>query len=59
MDEPMMTCKGCGSDIDPEVCWCGTAIADHVPMLTQCPCIPMGCTCYRSTKNEEPADDPA
>lgn len=64
MSDPLIkdgleTCPGCGSDIDPETCWCGIAIADHDhdPLMTQCPCIPMGCACYRSAAHEGHADD--
>ena len=38
------TCKGCGNEIDPDVCCCGGEIKKHVFGDGHTP-VPMGCTC--------------
>lgn len=50
------TCRGCGSAIDPNTCWCGVAMVDHRP-LDGCPCIPFGCDCHRTIDNDITSDE--
>lgn len=40
-------CSGCGSEIDPEVCWCGDLGEDHYEGSGHM-FIPMGCDCHKS-----------
>lgn len=40
------TCEGCGQPIDPETCWCGIPIIEHVG-IEGCSGTPMGCECVR------------
>lgn len=43
-------CPDCGEEIDPDVCWCGSAMSDshdnHAPL-------PMGCECVRRAARDE------
>ena len=38
-------CKHCGSEIDPDCCWCGNLIVGHSWIDNHFP-VPLGCTCY-------------
>ena len=49
--EQRAMCEGCGQEIDPTLCHCGTAIEDHRWGDGHSP-IPLGCNCYRVTKEE-------
>lgn len=40
------TCKGCGNEIDPDVCWCGDLINSHSGYEGHL-AIPIGCDCGR------------
>lgn len=40
-------CRGCGKEIDPGVCWCGTPPDAHDPYYDEHTPVPMGCECYR------------
>ena len=44
-------CPGCGNQIDPTVCCCGSDVEYHHESENH-PFIPMGCDCHRS-KSEE------
>jgi hypothetical protein len=44
MDEQTF-CKQCGSEIDPDCCWCGNLIEGHHWSDGHFP-VPWGCTCY-------------
>lgn len=46
-DRPREVCDGCGQEIDPETCGCGSPI-DHYPD-GHSP-IPMGCDCGRDLR---------
>ena len=38
-------CGGCGYEIDPDICHCGTAYKDHNPYTEGHNFVPMGCQC--------------
>lgn len=38
-------CKGCGKEIDSDICWCGDLISTHTIDCGHSP-VPMGCECY-------------
>ena len=40
-----IACPGCGNDIDPDCCWCGTAEKDHDSWHEGHTFVSMGCTC--------------
>jgi hypothetical protein len=40
-----IVCKQCGSEIDPDCCWCGDLIVGHGWNDNHFP-VPLGCTCY-------------
>jgi hypothetical protein len=42
-------CTGCGQEIDPDCCGCGSGLEDseHGSWNYTHPFIPMGCDCYR------------
>jgi hypothetical protein len=40
-----IVCKQCGSEIDPDCCWCGDLIEGHGWSDNHFP-VPLGCTCY-------------
>lgn len=44
------TCRHCGEEIDPEVCWCGDLMANHHSWCEHIP-VPMGCRCLFSEPN--------
>lgn len=48
-------CEGCGNEIDPETCGCGSPI-DHFPD-GHSP-IPMGCDCMRDTAEYSEESNP-
>lgn len=50
-------CDGCGREIDPETCGCGSARVGHSYELDGHPFIPMGCDCYRSKPPGEPGKE--
>jgi hypothetical protein len=39
-----IVCKECGSEIDPDCCWCGNLIEGHGWSDNHFP-VPLGCTC--------------
>jgi hypothetical protein len=52
-------CSYCQSEIDPETCHCGTAVADHGIYDGHSP-VPMGCTCHLKIEiieADRPVDD--
>lgn len=51
-------CKGCGQEIDPETCWCGQPIADHISSTGCTFALPMGCNCLRNSTSTEPPEPP-
>lgn len=38
-------CRGCGEEIDPSVCWCGSEPEKHSPWHDSHVPVPMGCLC--------------
>jgi hypothetical protein len=50
-------CDGCGREIDPETCGCGSARVGHIYEFDGHPFIPMGCDCYRSKPPGEPGKE--
>ncbi len=42
--DPVVICRGCGYEIDPEVCHCGDLIKMHSYGDGHSP-VPMGCVC--------------
>lgn len=48
----VLVCPGCGNEIDPDVCWCGSEQAYHCSDLGHS-FVPMGCDCGRTTPVEE------
>lgn len=45
-------CEGCGCEIDPDVCWCGSYYKDHEWTYDH-HFIPMGCTCGFHKQDKE------
>lgn len=43
-------CSDCRSEIDPDTCWCGDAMADHCGFSHNHSPVPMGCDCYRALR---------
>ena len=37
-------CRGCGEEIDPDVCWCGDEMGKHTGYEGHSP-VPLGCEC--------------
>lgn len=47
----MNICRGCYSEIDPEVCHCGIDKANHNPYTVGHSLVPMGCICGYVDRN--------
>lgn len=45
-------CKGCGSEVDPEVCYCGEPIVEDRTYCDNHHPVPMGCNCWRLKGDE-------
>ncbi len=46
------TCPGCGNEIDPDCCGCGSPMDGHTMLDGHSP-VPMGCDCMRDSGNEK------
>lgn len=46
------TCRGCGREIDPDVCWCGDEIDRHTGYEGHSP-VPLGCECSYDKREAE------
>jgi len=46
---PVDRCRGCGSEIDPDCCGCGSPLSDHSPVGDGHSFRPMGCDCGRDS----------